>query len=465
MKDFHVANSPYAATASRRPTATAWEHNTKLKAVGMQSASVPELRASVATDDSRLGLSQARLEEISSQKRPNTTGSQMRSRPRSRMSTPSGRQLQPLQIPVHRGKAYGSPHASSRRSSQSRGSSRPASRARQTTQTSKNADLVKDRIRAELGGGAQGFVEGFRIFRRKAADDGDGKISFPEFQRVLTMINLDIGEEEAELLFNAADHDRSGAIDFQEFSDSFMEKHESSSLDSNMGKAHQLNMQKRSGVLEARERGSQRETEDPITAIREHLLATTEGGQGGVLKAFKMFRQKTGSLDNKISFSEFCVGLEHMNIRLSDEKKQQYFTALDTDSSGSLDFADFAAGILEQTNQSSTGLGADLGEEHSKNQERRRNEQAARAMTQTETDDPTLAIRDHLMASIEGGQGGMLKAFKAFRRKTGSLDNKITFGEFARGVQPSQCRSGRSAAPPSHFSRFFNRDGERVSAD
>ena len=55
--------------------------------------------------------------------------------------------------------------------------------------------------------------------------------------------------------------------------------------------------------------------------------------------------------------------------------------------------------------------------------------------TQEETADPMAAIRNILEASSDGGQGSTLKAFRTFRRKAGSLDNKIDLEEFAHGPE------------------------------
>ena len=63
----------------------------------------------------------------------------------------------------------------------------------------------------------------------------------------------------------------------------------------------------------------------------------------------------------------------------------------------------------------------------------RENAEAENVQTQEETADPMAAIRNILEASSDGGQGSMLKAFKTFRRKADSLDNKIDFEEFAHG--------------------------------
>ena len=63
----------------------------------------------------------------------------------------------------------------------------------------------------------------------------------------------------------------------------------------------------------------------------------------------------------------------------------------------------------------------------------RENVEVENVQTQKDTADPMAAIRNILEASSDGGQGSMLKAFKTFRRKADSLDNKIDFEEFAHG--------------------------------
>ena len=238
-------------------------------------------------------------------------------------------------------------------------------------------------------------------------------------------------------LFDSLDADGSGDLEFAEFAAGILgqEVGDSTGLgQATMGEEHDINTAKRQEGQAARA-AAQVETADPIEAIRDHLMASIEGGQGGIIRAFKAFRRKTGSLDNKISFKEFARGLNHMNVRLPASKMKRLFDGLDVDGSGELGLAEFAAGILGQSVADSTGLGqATMGEEHDINTAKRREGQAARAAAQVETADPIEAIRQHLVASIEGGQDEMLKAFKAFRSKTGSVNNHITFKEFCKGM-------------------------------
>ena len=147
-----------------------------------------------------------------------------------------------------------------------------------------------------------------------------------------------------------------------------------------------------------------------------------------MLKAFKAFRSKTNANSNEITFEDFKTGLHSMHINLSPDKVRLFFNTLDPDGSGAIDYDEFQAGILLQTKGVGevTGLGRDLGEEHTKNQARRQREQAAKLMTALDTEDPVTAIREHVMASVEG-PGAMLKAFKIFRKKSNSLNNSITF--------------------------------------
>ena len=178
-----------------------------------------------------------------------------------------------------------------------------------------------------------------------------------------------------------------------------------------------------------------------------------------------------------------------MNVKLSASKMKTFFDSLDTvrarvfsqcqpwvqprhcvacclnktavlqDQNGELDFDEFAAGILGRAVDVSTGLGADLGEEHTINQEKRRSEQEERAMTRVDVTDPIAAIRDHLAATTEGGGFGIVKAFQNYRRKTGSQDNKISFGEFVRGMHQMNVRLSASKVWVPTTWTIFQQDG------
>ena len=102
------------------------------------------------------------------------------------------------------------------------------------------AEELKRKIAEVTGGSGQGFRKGFQIFRRKvrrvlrvyspavssplvlllsliaaqANDNGDGKIDFGEFKRVLETLNMRISDEEGMQVFRSIDTDGSGAVAF-----------------------------------------------------------------------------------------------------------------------------------------------------------------------------------------------------------------------------------------------------------
>jgi Ca2+-binding EF-hand superfamily protein len=133
--------------------------------------------------------------------------------------------------------------------------------------------------------------------------------------------------------------------------------------------------------------------------------------------------------------------MKKMNIHLSPPRMRAFFNSIDVDGTGEIEYAEFAAGILGQQVGENVSVG-NLGEDHAKKQARWKEEAAAKqAQTSTnETDDPIEVIRDTLMASSDGGQGSMLKAFSTFRRKADSLDNKIDFKEFAHALRKMNIR-------------------------
>ena len=161
-----------------------------------------------------------------------------------------------------------------------------------------------------------------------------------------------------------------------------MTEHASVSLGGADGTAHAANMQKRA---EGRGDDRQTETADPAAALRDGCNATVDGGQGGMLKAFKAFCRRCNVDGNKIKFEPFCTGLGLMNIRLappnmkvrstrlsvpvattspldttrpllavavpprlSDRpplRAQAFFDSIDTDGAGEIDFSKFAANV------------------------------------------------------------------------------------------------------------------------
>ena len=419
--------------------------------------------AFAGADDSNLGLSTRHGAPAKLQQRPSTSDSQHSRRP--------GRELPSLEKIGDNwrrdvGREYAGGSNSRRSSRQSRSSSRASSRLRALqeraawqAQAARTAAQIKQSIMSEVSGSGAGFVQAFKIFRRKAADGGDGQVDFAEFRRALRFMNLDISEAEAQVVFDAVDTDGSGSIDYSEFCDGFMDKTGGLSLDGNLGEEHATNQARRQREQAARAM-TQLETADPVTAIRELLLSTVEG-PGDMLKAFKAFRSKTNANSNEITFEDFKTGLHNMHINLSPDKVRLFFNTLDPDGSGAIDYDEFQAGILLQTKGVGevTGLGRDLGEEHTKNQARRQREQAAKLMTALDTEDPVTAIREHVMASVEG-PGAMLKAFKIFRKKSNSLNNSITFREFAHGLHHMNVKLSATKMKMFFDSLDSNRSGE-----
>ena len=148
-----------------------------------------------------------------------------------------------------------------------------------------------------------------------------------------------------------------------------MTEHASVSLGGADGTAHAANMQKRA---EGRGDDRQTETADPAAALRDGCNATVDGGQGGMLKAFKAFRRRCNVDGNKIEFEPFCTGLGLMNIRLSPPNMKAFFDSIDTDGTGEIDISKFAANVLGQRVGANVSLGGADGTSHAQRQARRR---------------------------------------------------------------------------------------------
>ena len=119
-------------------------------------------------------------------------------------------------------------------------------------------------------------------------------------------------------------------------------------LGRDLGEEHTKNQARRQQA-QAAQLMTALDTADPVTAIREHVMASVEG-PGAMLKAFKIFRKKSNSLNNSITFREFVRGLHHMNVKLSATKMKMFFDSLDSNGSGEIDFEEFTAGIMRQAN-------------------------------------------------------------------------------------------------------------------
>jgi len=301
-------------------------------------------------------LAEAQARELAAQasaRRPSTSPKRSRSRSNSRCGTPAA-----SASPGGSVASFGKP--STAPAGRSAGSETPeAFLASVSPLTLKNRDdmAVWNRVALKLfshGGSAARLRETFR----KMNTDGDGTVSYEELRAGLRHHNLDFSDVEFARLWKAADADRSGAMDYEEFMGMFEHFQpleppaEKRRADNVMVAAPWEPVR---GEFKAFNRAATRVPDENFEPgsyeeqAHDHrtLQLISRRFQQAESRLRLIFRRFDTDKNGTVSRDEFFAGMKKIGLGMSDKQLSRFMDMVDTDGSGAIDYEEFISKFEE----------------------------------------------------------------------------------------------------------------------
>ena len=160
----------------------------------------------------------------------------------------------------------------------------------------------------------------------------------------------------------------------------------------------------------------------------ERIEARQDGGPGGLLKAFKQFRLRSGGTGLSITFDQFRKALTAYGLNIGENHARRLFCSIDVDESDSIDYQEFIDHIMESS-----------ANDHNSLQRKASTPIAIIKQDMTlrgKTDEEVLGVLRRKIASrCKGGINGLLNAYKQFRQHAHGSSDRISFENFCTALQ------------------------------
>lgn len=350
--------------------------------------------------------------------------------------------------------------------------------------------ILKRKLKQRTSG-QTGMLKIFKKFREIAQAAGDS-INFPQFKQALYKLELRVSDIECRKAFAKLDTDHSGYIDYQEFLEKLLGKDVTglaTGTDWGVAKAKQSQVIK-DKALRARF------TINTAAKLR-NALQKKAVEMGSPWKAFNYYRKIGGSDGKGIRLQQFKTAITHSGMFATEEAVEALFKQLDSNPDGSVDFKEFAKGVLQFDKEAQkvgqnfmTGDALDAQKrQRAKDRENalKRHHDSPRSSRGTPgrtlgppapqiasarhrahvsrgtsrrgpSADPIKVLGDHLKQLVSG-DGMVLKLFKRFRQQAQSRTNKITYSEFRKALTKAECHVSDTVAHAAFRKLDKNKDG------
>ena len=191
-------------------------------------------------------------------------------------------------------------------------------------------NIIFEKVRQRTHGADDEGKTVRKTFRHFDLNDS-GTICLEEFLQVLEAYGCVFGHEEIRSLFNKYDKDRSGKLDYEEFSNFFALK--GSGNNPNVNPVFAIEREKPDQILDK---------------IREKLV---ERGTHGIRGIGILFRRMDDSGDRKLDRMEFQWGLKENGHDISPMEFERIFKYFDRNNNGSINYDEFLVAIRGDVNQ------------------------------------------------------------------------------------------------------------------
>lgn len=178
--------------------------------------------------------------------------------------------------------------------------------------------------------------------------------------------------------------------------------------------------------------------EEALGHLRRKIAMQMTGGSHGLMRCWILFRNRTGSSRDGITYQEFCRGLRAYGLPLTDAASKTLFDRIDASGTGMIRIQAFIDNVMGRWASSSNShlinvVSAGEGATFSR---------AATAQIVGEKvdddltmEDALLQLRNAIVQRLKSGPYGLLRCWIEFRQRAGSSKEGITFREFDKGLR------------------------------
>lgn len=178
--------------------------------------------------------------------------------------------------------------------------------------------------------------------------------------------------------------------------------------------------------------------EEALGHLRRKITMQMTGGSHGLMRCWILFRNRTGSSRDGISYPEFCRGLRAYGLPLTDAASRALFDHIDALGTGTIRIQAFIDNVMGRWASSSNSHlinAVSAGESASC-----RGTASARIVDEKVDDSLTmestlLLLRNAIVQRLKSGPYGLQRCWFEFRQRAGSSKEGITFKEFDRGLR------------------------------
>lgn len=187
---------------------------------------------------------------------------------------------------------------------------------------------------------------------RKFDEDRDSMLTYAELKRGLGRLEVKFSDDEFSRLCARMDPDGTGYTDYGEFARYMQTSEIQNRTDSNHGLASISGTNEKyaqQAIENMQDRGANKvlSAEEQEDAKLHRLILDKAGGLARGLN--KLFGQFDENSDGTVSHAEFRRGIERgLNIPMSDVQMKRLLRSVDADSSGSIDYIEFAQKMKEK---------------------------------------------------------------------------------------------------------------------
>lgn len=199
------------------------------------------------------------------------------------------------------------------------------------------------------------FGEVFRQYN----DDGDGGIDLDEFSRMLKRLHMDkfVSDEQTKMIFDCADPDGSGQIDYQEFCTIFEAEDPLNTKKTKLTRLQKDSVKNRAMAREFATPKERAQAQKRVSQLRERLgqkllqklraLGGSSASQDG-RALYRIYKEMDVDGDGVVTYNEFkeMLGPKRFNLGLHKDDVRDLMMVCDPDGDGIIECDEFLKAML-----------------------------------------------------------------------------------------------------------------------
>jgi Ca2+-binding EF-hand superfamily protein len=177
--------------------------------------------------------------------------------------------------------------------------------------------------------------------------------------------------------------------------------------------------------------------EQGLLNLRRKIALQLKGGSHGLMRCWVLFRNRSGSTKQGITFAEFKRGLKSYAIDAPERVAREMFDRMDASGDDHIQIKEFIDHVMGRWDPSANVLGG-----HKSAAEIARIGRGAKKVLVKDAVDDTLTVerglvmlRQKIGQRLASGPGGLLRCWVNFRQRAGASKEGITASEWERGLK------------------------------